>query len=75
MSVSRRGFFGTAGAGLALVGASQVSGLAQTASLPEAPTMTKANTQPPLAPPSSGPDYQPVVTLNGWTLPSRMNGE
>ena len=21
-----------------------------------------------------GPDYQPVVTLNGWTLPWRMNG-
>ena len=30
--------------------------------------------QPPLAP-SSGPDYQPVVTLNGWTLPWRMNGD
>ena len=28
--------------------------------------------QPPLVPPS-GPDYQPVVTLNGWTLPWRMN--
>ncbi|WP_204265543.1 hypothetical protein, partial [Enterobacter hormaechei] len=61
--------FATAGAGLALVGASQVSGRAQTASLPEAPTMGIANTQAPLAPPSGGPDYQPVVTLNGWTLP------
>ena len=30
--------------------------------------------QPPLPPPS-GQDYQPVVTLNGWTLPWRMNGE
>jgi hypothetical protein len=30
--------------------------------------------QPPLFP-SSGPDYQPVVTLNGWTLPWRMNGD
>jgi hypothetical protein len=29
--------------------------------------------QPPLFS-SSGPDYQPVVTLNGWTLPWRMNG-
>ena len=28
--------------------------------------------QPPLFP-TSGPDYQPVVTLNGWTLPHRMN--
>ena len=25
--------------------------------------------------PPSGPDYQPVVTLNGWTLPWRMNGD
>ena len=30
--------------------------------------------QPPLAP-ASGPDYQPVATLNGWTLPWRMNGD
>jgi FtsP/CotA-like multicopper oxidase with cupredoxin domain len=30
--------------------------------------------QPPLFP-TSGPDYQPVVTLNGWTLPCRMNGD
>ncbi len=30
--------------------------------------------QPPLAPPD-GQSYQPVVTLNGWTLPWRMNGE
>ena len=30
--------------------------------------------QPPLPPPS-GQAYQPVVTLNGWTLPWRMNGE
>ena len=29
--------------------------------------------QPPVPPPS-GQDYQPVVTLNGWTLPWRMNG-
>ena len=30
--------------------------------------------QPPLHP-KVGPDYQPVVTLNGWTLPWRMNGD
>ncbi len=30
--------------------------------------------QPPLYP-TSGPDYQPVVTLNGWTLPWRQNGD
>jgi FtsP/CotA-like multicopper oxidase with cupredoxin domain len=29
--------------------------------------------QPPLFP-SSGPEYRPVVTLNGWTLPWRMKG-
>ena len=29
--------------------------------------------QPPI-PPQGGQDYQPVVTLNGWTLPWRMNG-
>ena len=28
-------------------------------------------TQPPLAPPNGRP-YNPVVTLNGWTLPWRM---
>jgi FtsP/CotA-like multicopper oxidase with cupredoxin domain len=41
------------------------------ASLPEAPVMGSAATQPPLAPPNGRP-YNPVVTLNGWTLPWRM---
>lgn len=41
--------------------------------LPEAPVATDAKTQKPLQP-LSGPDYNPVVTLNGWTLPYRMNG-
>jgi len=41
-------------------------------SLPEAADMEEATTQPPLQP-SSGPDYNPVVTLNGWTAPFRMN--
>lgn len=68
--MSRRGFLGTA-AGLASVSA--VSGRAQAASIPEAPSTTATTMQPPLVP-SSGPDYQPVVTLNGWTLPWRMNG-
>ena len=40
--------------------------------LPEAPVMQSAATQKPVAP-SSGTDYNPVVTLNGWTLPFRMN--
>ena len=67
---SRRGFLGTA----ALVGASAVSGRVQAAAIPEAPTMDKAAMQPPLHP-TSGPDYRPVVTLNGWSLPWRMNGD
>ena len=61
---------GLVGAAAVLAGASAVSGRTQAASLPEAP-ITKTNTmQPPLLP-TSGPDYQPVVTLNGWTLPWR----
>ena len=70
--LSRRNFLGAGG--LALAGASMISGRTQAASLPEAPTMTEATMQPPLYP-KSGPDYQPVVTLNGWTLPWRQNGD
>ena len=40
--------------------------------LPDAPIMETAKTQAPLHP-TSGIDYQPVVTINGWTLPHRMN--
>ena len=65
---TRRQFLSSAG--VALVGAAAVSRAAQGA-VPEAPTMDKAATQPPLAPPN-GRAYQPVVTLNGWTLPWRM---
>jgi FtsP/CotA-like multicopper oxidase with cupredoxin domain len=68
--LSRRGFLGTA----AIVSASAVTGRAQAANIPEAPVMTKATTQPPPHP-AAGPDYQPVVTLNGWSLPWRMNGD
>jgi FtsP/CotA-like multicopper oxidase with cupredoxin domain len=59
------------GAGGALFGAALAS-RAQAASLPEAPQQTSPTTQPPLAP-SNGRPYQAVVTLNGWTLPWRMN--
>jgi FtsP/CotA-like multicopper oxidase with cupredoxin domain len=69
--ISRRGFLGSAAV---LAGASAVSGRVAAASIPEAVTMTEATMQPPLAP-AGGQDYQPVVTLNGWTLPWRMNGE
>ncbi|MEW6759847.1 MAG: copper oxidase [Pseudomonadota bacterium] len=65
---SRRDFFTGAAA---LVGAGLVS-RAGAATLPEAPTMNNAATQPPPPPPNGRP-YNPVVTLNGWSLPWRMN--
>ncbi len=65
---TRRNFLKTAGA--AMLGTAAVSRAAQGA-VPEAPSMDKASTQPPLAP-ASGRPYNPVVTLNGWTLPWRM---
>ena len=67
---SRRQLLGTA----ALVSAGAVSGRVQAAAIPEAPTTNSAAMQPPLHP-TSGPDYRPVVTLNGWSLPWRMNGD
>ena len=72
MTVNRRNFIATSG--LALVGAAQVSGRTAFANVPEAATQTSPLMQPP-AMPSSGPNYRPVVTLNGWSLPWRMNGE
>jgi FtsP/CotA-like multicopper oxidase with cupredoxin domain len=69
--ISRRRLLGTAAV---LASASAVSGRVQAAGIPEAPISTATTMQPPLFPPS-GPDYQPVVTLNGWTLPWRMNGD
>ncbi|RJG27913.1 multicopper oxidase family protein [Massilia cavernae] len=65
---SRRDFFTGAAA---LVGAGLVT-RAGAASLPEAPLMESAETQPPPPPPNGRP-YNPVVTLNGWSLPWRMN--
>ncbi len=66
--MTRRQFL--VGSGAAVVGAALVS-RTQAASLPEAPVQARAMTQPPLVPPN-GRSYQPVVTLNGWTLPWRM---
>ncbi len=71
-TLSRRGFIGTSGLVVAAAGA--VSGRTAFAAVPEAPTMTEATTQAPLVP-TTGRDYQPVATLNGWTLPWRMNGD
>ncbi len=69
---SRRAILGAGGA--TLVSAAAVSGRAQAAAIPEAPISRDTRTQPPV-PPASGQDYNPVVTLNGWTLPCRMNGD
>ncbi|SFB29673.1 Multicopper oxidase with three cupredoxin domains (includes cell division protein FtsP and spore coat protein CotA) [Collimonas sp. OK607] len=66
--LSRRAFL--QGSALA-VSATAVSRIGA-ASLPEAVLQTQASTQPPLSP-ANGRPYQPVVTLNGWTLPWRMN--
>ncbi|GGD87734.1 copper oxidase [Aureimonas endophytica] len=66
--VSRRQLIG---AGAALVGAAAWS-RTSAMGLPEAPTMDSAATQVPPVP-SQGPHYNPVVTLNGWSLPFRMN--
>src|SRR5712671_3163108 len=69
--LSRRNFLGTA---TALASATAISGRAQAANIPEASIVDNATMQPPLHP-TAGPDYNPVVTLNGWTLPWRMNGD
>ncbi|MDP1783566.1 MAG: copper oxidase, partial [Hydrogenophaga sp.] len=65
---SRRQFF--AGA------AASVAGLAVArsamAALPEPVYQTSVDTAPPLVP-TTGRPYNPVVTLNGWTLPWKMN--
>ncbi|MFL6677470.1 MAG: multicopper oxidase family protein [Burkholderiaceae bacterium] len=66
---SRRQFFMSAGA--AAVTAAAVS-RAGAASLPEAATMDGAATRAPVLPPDGRP-FHPVVTLNGWSLPWRMN--
>ena len=63
--MNRRNFFN--GAALTAVAAASVSRVAL-ATLPEPVLMSGADTAPPLVPPSGRP-YNPVVTLNGWTLP------
>jgi len=67
--MQRRAFFG--GAAMTAVAAASVSKVAM-AALPEPIVVDKPDTAAPLAPPSGRP-YHPVVTLNGWTLPWRMN--
>ena len=68
---SRRNFLGGAGMIAAAVTATAVSKVAL-AAIPEPMMQTKPDTMPPLIP-QTGRPYNPVVTLNGWTLPWRMN--
>jgi FtsP/CotA-like multicopper oxidase with cupredoxin domain len=65
--ITRRDFFKIAGAGVALSAVNKVA----LAALPEIVSAEKANTQAPLHP-NTGRPYNPVVTLNGWSLPWRM---
>jgi FtsP/CotA-like multicopper oxidase with cupredoxin domain len=70
---NRRHFFAGAAAATA-VAATGVSRVAL-ATIPEAPQQTSADTAAPWTPPGvtgAGRHYNPVVTLNGWTLPWRM---
>ncbi|BDT67820.1 cell division protein FtsP [Comamonadaceae bacterium OS-1] len=67
--MDRRTFFGSAA--LSAVAAASVSKVAL-AALPEPVTATTPATAPPLVP-TTGRPYNPVVTLNGWTCPWRMN--
>jgi FtsP/CotA-like multicopper oxidase with cupredoxin domain len=69
--MDRRNFFKYAGLGMAGVVVSAVSKVAL-AAIPEIITSEVANTQDPLYP-GTGRSYQPVVTLNGWSLPWKMN--
>jgi manganese oxidase len=69
--LSRRQMLSGGGAITAAVAAASVSRVAL-AALPEPVMQSQANTMPPLVP-STGRPYNPVVTLNGWTLPWRMN--
>ncbi|CDG83559.1 multicopper oxidase family protein [Janthinobacterium agaricidamnosum] len=67
--ISRRNFFKNASA--MAIGAAAVSRVGA-ASLPEAIFNNDATTQTPPLPPNGRP-FHPVVTLNGWSLPWRMN--
>ena len=68
---NRRNFLTGAGAITTAVAAAAVSRVAM-AALPEPVMQTKPDTMAPLVP-NTGRPYNPVVTLNGWTLPWRMN--
>src|SRR5882762_4038496 len=65
--VTRRHLFSHAGAAVAAAAV----GKASLAALPEIVASDSADMRPPLHPPNGRP-YQPVATLNDWTLPWRM---
>ena len=66
--MNRRNFFSGAATAVAAASVSRVA----MAALPEPAMQTSADTAAPLHPPTGRP-YHPVVTLNGWTAPWRMN--
>ena len=70
-SASRRSFLRRAAISSTAVAAATV-GRAALAAVPEPVSQHTPATAPPLQPPTGRP-YNPVVTLNGWTLPWRMN--
>ncbi len=69
--MTRRDLLKSVGAITAAVAGASVSRTAM-AALPEPVIQTSPNTMDPLVP-NTGRPYNPVVTLNGWTLPWRMN--
>ncbi len=66
--MNRRQFIQLSSAGVALSAVNK----AALAGIPELVTAEHAQTQPLLIP-KTGRPYQPVTTLNGWSLPWRMN--
>ena len=76
MPLSRRAFLASSGLTLASVGpsAARLGDRVAAGGLPEVVTQSATAMQPPLNP-TPAHDYQPVVTLNGWTLPWRQNGD
>ena len=69
--LTRRDLLKKVGAITAAVGVAAVS-RSSMAALPEPVIQQSADTMDPLIP-NTGRPYNPVVTLNGWTLPWRMN--
>jgi len=69
--ISRRGFLGTAAVACKCNGGQR----ARTGGEHSRGAEHQDNTMQPPIFPARRPDYQPVVTLNGWTLPWRMNGD